>query len=165
MTPTGRHVRGFEEQSWKPTEEYHETKPIESTDFTRNSEERKSTTKRVKNYLKRCKNALAGNKSQPEQQAENQCSYWYVDNETKDAEEKTVEDNCEIFEKVGPNYNHNEEEVCVEEEEEEVEKEECKEDYEEDLKEETQGYVSDAEILFGGEVSLVYSIIKLLRDK
>lgn len=89
-------------------------------DFHRHSEERQSKTKRVKNYLKKCKNALSGNTAGSSAQKsddnahdqQNNCAYWYVENEeeerqvTEHLEEIAGASDNEIFEKVGPNYIH-----------------------------------------------------------
>lgn len=55
MTPTGRQVSTFDEESWREKDEAIE-------EITRQSEARKSTTKRMKNYLKKCKKNVLGNR-------------------------------------------------------------------------------------------------------
>ncbi|XP_049818599.1 uncharacterized protein LOC109601686 isoform X4 [Aethina tumida] len=78
VTPTGRHALAYDEESWKPNSE---DKPKE-TDLTRNSDIRQSKTKRVKNYLKKCKHAL-GSRSNSSEQSSNgeppERSSWYLD--------------------------------------------------------------------------------------
>lgn len=209
VTPTGRHARGFEESSWKPNEDQQDSFPkqkedTKSDEFNRNSEERKSKTKRVKNYLKRCKDALSGTKPQPETKTEQNCSYWYVENEThvpehridiNDAidndhqtidnsnkvdnadvlagtenESKSLNDCEELFEKVGPNYNHNTDvdtdtdgnDECFEigEGKEEGSLPQINEDLSDDTFDENKPgkHVSDLDIIFGNEVGNIYYI-------
>lgn len=55
VTPTGRHALTYDEESWREKDDNTE-------EITRQSETRKSKTKRMKNYLKKCKNVL-GNRS------------------------------------------------------------------------------------------------------
>lgn len=217
MTPTGRHVRGFEESSWKATDDLHDTSlkskdDTRSEEFNRNTDERKSKTKRVKNYLKRCKDALSGSsKQQNETKNEQNCSYWYVDNETRvtehrisindisendqhsdsidnsnkidnvenifvetENESKSLNDGEEVFEKIGPNYNHNTDvDTDTDINDECLEIGEGKEDgslpqINEDLSDDTQDQdkpISDVDILFGNEVSHDLNISRKFRKK
>ncbi|KAK5642683.1 hypothetical protein RI129_008850 [Pyrocoelia pectoralis] len=73
VTPTGRHAVTYNEESWKSIPEEQgksegpskasENNNIQSEDLSRSSEVRQSKTKRVKNYIKKCKNALGINSS------------------------------------------------------------------------------------------------------
>ncbi|GLV42576.1 Puratrophin-1-like [Carabus blaptoides fortunei] len=130
VTPTGRHIRSFEESSWKPIEDNIQTQDEKFEEFSRQSDERQSKTKRVKNYLKKCKNALSGsnginagggsntNKQSNERTnaSEQNCAYWYVDNgdnvvinganHEQNGDDDEIFSDCEMFEKIGPNYAH-----------------------------------------------------------
>lgn len=186
MTPTGRHPRGgFEESSWKATEENLELPPKQE-EFNRNAEERKSKTKRVKNYFKKCKNALSGkqNTQDTTNNCEQTCSYWYVDNDnvnTKSIEneeeiiDESIDINCKEqiikFEKVGPNYNShlvddngentndsNDEldETTSEQNESFLPEDLLKSLTESSKNEENKEKLSDVEVLFGNEVSHIF---------
>ncbi|KAK4877374.1 hypothetical protein RN001_009880, partial [Aquatica leii] len=68
VTPTGRHAISYNEDCWKSKPEEQQppdgsSKLLENTptEIGRSSEGRQSKAKRVKNYLKKCKNAI-GNK-------------------------------------------------------------------------------------------------------
>lgn len=141
VNPTGRQIRSFEDTSLKELEDKeqdnHESQlseDLKPEEFSRSSEERQSKTKRVKNYLKKCKNVLSGgnasnstgNSKYPESafsEAQTNCAYWYVENEEEEEQEvefemerlrtvdkgesdENVMSDGEMFEKIGPNYIH-----------------------------------------------------------
>ncbi|KAF5297182.1 hypothetical protein FQA39_LY12197 [Lamprigera yunnana] len=109
VTPTGRHAISFNDDCWKPK---NEEEAIEGTskasespsdEISRTSEVRQSKTKRVKNYLKKCKNAI-GNKIGSSETSDTK-------NAEKDLEvilnKSEVHELEEVFENVGDN-------VCLE---------------------------------------------------
>lgn len=78
MTPTGRHALTYDDQSWQPNaDDTNSTKD----DFTRSNEARQSKTQRVKNYIKKCKNALGSKSNSLEQShnGESSSASWYID--------------------------------------------------------------------------------------
>ncbi|CAH0547509.1 unnamed protein product [Brassicogethes aeneus] len=79
VTPAGRHALTYDEESWKPNEE---EKSKEKSEFSRSADARQSKTKRVKNYLKKCKNALGSRSNSSEQSSNGEPgpSSWYLDN-------------------------------------------------------------------------------------
>lgn len=81
VTPAGRHCLTYDEESWRPTsEEQQNIKCNSDTDYCRNIEIRQSKTKRVRNYIKKCKNALSRSSSDQTQFAESSSSSsWYLD--------------------------------------------------------------------------------------
>lgn len=85
VTPTGRHAVNYDEESWKPTpEEPQKTKKETVEEFNRSSDIRQSTTKRMKNYLKKCKHALGKSSSSSSGSSQNHdgaSSSWYVEKE------------------------------------------------------------------------------------
>lgn len=141
VTPTGRQIRSFEDTSLKALEEKekdnHEpqvSEDLKPEEFSRSGEERQSKTKRVKNYLKKCKNVLSGGNASnssgnakypdsPFNEAQTNCAYWYVENEEEEEQEiefelerlrvidqgendEDVTSDGKVFEKIGPNYIH-----------------------------------------------------------
>lgn len=98
VTPTGRHCLSYDEESWKPTEDEKTNSKESSPDVCRTLETRQSKTKRVKNYLKKCKNALGSRSSTAEiTQVEYSSSSWYVDDHLNEGE---VHEIVEQFEQV-----------------------------------------------------------------
>lgn len=108
MTPTGRHALTYDEESWRQQEESASSKET-GEEIGRNTETRKSKTKRVKNYLKKCKNVL-GNRSGAAAVSDpnttsgsgndaTATSSWYVEKslELNESEIKELED---VFEEV-----------------------------------------------------------------
>lgn len=80
MTPAGRHCLTYDEESWKPTPEEQDLKRASEPDHhCRTLEIRQSKTKRVRNYLKKCKNALARSSSGEQFASESTSSSWYVE--------------------------------------------------------------------------------------
>lgn len=101
VTPTGRHCITYDEESWKPTEEVPGDSKESSPEATDVVNSRPSKTKRVKNYLKKCKNALGNRSSTVEittttDGASSTCS-WYV-NEV-DVETIEYEERCKSIER------------------------------------------------------------------
>lgn len=114
---------------------------------------------------------LSGNKTNQENPSDQNCSYWYVDNDLKVTENETDASNdCnEIFEKVGPNYNshledngetesNDETDDGLSEQKESSLPEENRSLTEDEVKtvEEKEEKISDIELLFGNEVSVYY---------
>ncbi|KAJ8922119.1 hypothetical protein NQ315_004053 [Exocentrus adspersus] len=95
VTPTGGRAITYDEESWKPSPE---DKSKEKDDLSRQCEVRQSKTKRVKNYLKKCKNAL-GNRSASLQVSpcseSPKTSSWYIENNLNECEINELE---EVFE-------------------------------------------------------------------
>lgn len=81
VTPSGRHCLTYDEESWKPTaeEQQQDLKYISDTDHCRTLEIRQSKTKRVRNYLKKCKNALSRSSSSDQAQFVESSSSWYIE--------------------------------------------------------------------------------------
>ncbi|GJQ70975.1 hypothetical protein Trydic_g889 [Trypoxylus dichotomus] len=96
VTPTGRHCLSYDEESWKPTEDEKSNSKESSPDVCRTLETRQSKAKRVKNYLKKCKNAL-GNRSSTADitQVEYTSSSWYVENHLYEGEVTEIVDEFE----------------------------------------------------------------------
>lgn len=95
VTPTAARAITYDEESWKPSPE---DKLKEKEDFSRQSEARQSKTKRVKNYLKKCKNALGTRSASLEVSSCNDTSStssWYVENKINECEINELE---EIYE-------------------------------------------------------------------
>ncbi|XP_018574008.1 uncharacterized protein LOC108913036, partial [Anoplophora glabripennis] len=95
VTPTGGRAITYDEESWKPSPE---DKLKEKEDFNRLSEARQSKTKRVKNYFKKCKNALGTRSASLEVSSSSDASgtsSWYVENKLNECEVNELE---EIFE-------------------------------------------------------------------
>ncbi|XP_064215400.1 uncharacterized protein LOC135267235 [Tribolium castaneum] len=86
VTPTGRHALTYDEESWRSTSEESSSKPPE--ELSRSSDTRQSATKRVKNYLKKCKNAL---KSGSHEEVASTSS-WYLDELINVSEVNELED-------------------------------------------------------------------------
>lgn len=86
MTPTGRHVLTYDDESWKPSPE-----DLKSEELSRSSDTRQSTTKRVKKYLKKCKNALRSSSSESHEEASSTSS-WYLDELINESEVNELED-------------------------------------------------------------------------
>ncbi|XP_068911391.1 puratrophin-1-like isoform X4 [Tenebrio molitor] len=97
VTPTGRHVLTYDEESWKPTPE--EPKP---EDISRTNEARQSKAKRVKKYLKKCKNVLGRSTSSdvPAEEAPSTSS-WYLEELINVSEINELEDVYEDAVQVG----------------------------------------------------------------
>ncbi|KAH0811264.1 hypothetical protein GEV33_011526 [Tenebrio molitor] len=97
VTPTGRHVLTYDEESWKPTPE--EPKP---EDISRANEARQSKAKRVKKYLKKCKNVLGRSTSSdvPAEEAPSTSS-WYLEELINVSEINELEDVYEDAVQVG----------------------------------------------------------------
>ncbi|KAJ8922126.1 hypothetical protein NQ315_004060 [Exocentrus adspersus] len=95
VTPTGGRAITYDEESWKPSPE---DKSKEKDDLSRQCEVRQSKTKRVKNYLKKCKNAL-GNRSASLEVSpcseSPKTSSWYIENNLNECEINELE---EVFE-------------------------------------------------------------------
>lgn len=101
VTPAGRHCLTYDEESWKPTpEEQQDFKRTSDIDHCRTLEIRQSKTKRVRNYLKKCKNALARSSSS-EQFAESSSSSWYVEKQINESEVVELEDVFENVKEIG----------------------------------------------------------------
>lgn len=109
MTPTGRHALTYDEQSWKPSPD----ETANKDDFVRANESRQSKTQRVKNYIKKCKNALGSKSNSLEQShnGESSSTSWYVDkkledllNESEINELDDVFEDAEIREHFGTSY-------------------------------------------------------------
>lgn len=86
VTPTTDRAVTYDEESWKPSEE--ETIK-DKKDLSRSNDVRQSKTKRVKNYLKKCKNVLGSSKSASLDVSScddnvSGCSSWYIDNQIVD---------------------------------------------------------------------------------
>lgn len=83
VTPASRHCLTYDEESWKPTtdEEQQDLKCISDTDHCRTLEIRQSKTKRVRNYLKKCKNVLSRSSSSDQAQfaESSSSSSWYIE--------------------------------------------------------------------------------------
>lgn len=81
VTPASRHCLTYDEESWKPTpEEQQDLKCISDTEHCRTLEIRQSKTKRVRNYLKKCKNVLSRSSSSDQAQfADSSSSSWYIE--------------------------------------------------------------------------------------
>nr|CAH7732506.1 unnamed protein product [Callosobruchus chinensis] len=81
VTPTTTKAVTYDEESWKPSSE--ET-VSDKKDLSRTSEVRQSKTKRVKNYLKKCKTVLGSSKSNsldiPETSQTSRNTSWYLEN-------------------------------------------------------------------------------------
>ncbi|VEN61900.1 unnamed protein product [Callosobruchus maculatus] len=81
VTPTTTKAVTYDEESWKPSSE--ET-VSDKKDLSRTSEVRQSKTKRVKNYLKKCKTVLGSSKSNsidiPEGSQTTKNTSWYLEN-------------------------------------------------------------------------------------
>lgn len=111
MTPTGRHALTYDEESWKPKpDDRNPSKSKESSpdEIGRSSETRQSKTKRVKNYLKKCKNALGSRSNSNDQSSssDNQSTSWFVDKKLEEAlNESEIHDLEDVFEKVHINPN------------------------------------------------------------
>lgn len=96
VTPTGRHCLSYDEESWKPTEDEKSNSKESSPDVCRTLETRQSKTKRVKNYLKKCKNALGSRSSTADiTQVEYSSSSWYVENHLNEGEITEIVDEFE----------------------------------------------------------------------
>lgn len=96
VTPTGRHCISYDEESWKPTEDEKTNSKESSPDVCRTLETRQSKTKRVKNYLKKCKNVLGSRSSTAEiTQVEYSSSSWYVDDHLNEGEVSEIVDEFE----------------------------------------------------------------------
>nr|CAI5864936.1 unnamed protein product [Callosobruchus analis] len=95
VTPTTTKAVTYDEESWKPSSE--ET-VSDKKDLSRTSEARQSKTKRVKNYLKKCKSVLGSSKSNsldiPESSQTSRHTSWYLQN-VNECEVNELED---IFE-------------------------------------------------------------------
>lgn len=104
VTPTGRHCLTYDEESWKPTlEEQQDLKRTSETDHCRTLEIRQSKTKRVRNYLKKCKNALARSSSgeQSHFAESSSTSSWYVEKQLSGVlNESEVVELEDVFENV-----------------------------------------------------------------
>lgn len=104
VTPTGRHALTYDEESWRQQDESASSKET-GEEINRHSETRKSKTKRVKNYLKKCKNALGSRTaaSEPNSSSSSDAatSSWYIEKslEINESEIKVLDD---VFEEVQP---------------------------------------------------------------
>ncbi|XP_044258934.1 uncharacterized protein LOC123007598 isoform X3 [Tribolium madens] len=98
VTPAGRHALTYNEESWKPSSE--DSPKVE--ELSRSSDTRQSTSKRVKNYLKKCKNALKSGSSESHEEAASTSS-WYLDELISVSEVNELED---IYEDVQVNVDN-----------------------------------------------------------
>ncbi|XP_063910546.1 uncharacterized protein LOC135127835 isoform X3 [Zophobas morio] len=96
VTPTGRHVLTYDEESWKPTAE-----DSKSDDISRTSETRQSTTKRVKKYLKKCKNALKSGSADSHSEETSSTASWYLEELINESEIHELDDIYEDAQPVG----------------------------------------------------------------
>lgn len=80
VTPAGRHCLTYDEESWKPTPA--EEEDLKHISECRTLEIRQSKTKRVRNYLKKCKNVLSRSSSGGDQSQfaeSSSSSSWYIE--------------------------------------------------------------------------------------
>ncbi|XP_044733590.1 uncharacterized protein LOC123296194 [Chrysoperla carnea] len=128
VTPTGRHVRSFDESSWKITDEHAYMSTVAATQCVKSNpsttggsttkeeiikdeksgdelsrnEVRKSKTKRVKNYLKKCKDVALGTTSKSssinDETTKNNPSNtsWYVPNDETGIKDEPKDTNAFI---------------------------------------------------------------------
>lgn len=103
VTPTGRHALTYDEESWKATSEEPQKPKDTQDEISRSSEARQSKTKRVKNYLKKCKNVLHGRSATENTETavdSSSSSSWYIEKQIEvcESEEKELD---EVFEETG----------------------------------------------------------------
>lgn len=101
VTPAGRHCLTYDEESWKATPDEQDLKQISDTDQCRTLEIRQSKTKRVRNYLKKCKNALSRSSSGDQSQfaESSSSSSWYIEKQISGAlNESEVVELEDVFE-------------------------------------------------------------------
>lgn len=81
MTPAGRHALTYDEESWKPTPEEASKSKEGLNEGSCTLERHQSRTKRVRNYLKKCKNALSNRSTNSDcnQNSDGSTSSWYVE--------------------------------------------------------------------------------------
>lgn len=78
VTPTGHQALTFDDESWKPSLD--DTIAQTSTsEISRSNEIRQSKTKRVKKYLKKCKNVLSKSSIDQSTEEEARTSSWYLE--------------------------------------------------------------------------------------
>ncbi|XP_072400076.1 puratrophin-1-like isoform X3 [Diabrotica undecimpunctata] len=109
VTPTATRAVTYDEESWKPS-------PDESSkdekDSVRSSEIRQSKTKRVKNYLKKCKNVLGSSKS-ASLDVSSVCSEsagsssWYLEDTNIEIKEPQINELEDVFENAQISLNFN----------------------------------------------------------
>lgn len=89
VTPASRHALTYDEESWKPTPE----ELSKSKEDTCTLERHQSTTKKVRNYLKKCRNVLSSRSTSTDQtqNADGSTSSWYVDKQINVHECQVVE--------------------------------------------------------------------------
>ncbi|XP_022916262.2 puratrophin-1-like isoform X2 [Onthophagus taurus] len=95
VTPTGRHCLTYDEESWKPASDDSKSNSKEnSPDLPKTESSKQSKTKRVKNYLKKCKNALGNNRSSADitTSVEYSSSSWYVEDHLNEGEVNEIQE-------------------------------------------------------------------------
>lgn len=112
VTPTTDRAVTYDDESWKPSEE--ETIK-DKKDLSRSSDVRHSKAKKVKNYLKKCKNVLGSSRtaslevSSSETATTSATSSWYIDSQIEESlnhsEINEIED---VFEDAQVSLNYSE---------------------------------------------------------
>lgn len=101
VTPINERAATYDEESWKPSEE---EAVKNKKDLSRSNDVRQSKTKRVKNYLKKCKTALGPSKSASLEVSScddnvSSCSSWYMESQIIDNLNRCeINELTEIFE-------------------------------------------------------------------
>lgn len=103
VTPTSARAVTYDEESWKPSPEDASKESKDERDSLRSSEIRQSKTKRVKNYLKKCKSVLGSSKSASldvsSVSSDSVCgSSWYLEDNNSEIKEGKISELSDVFE-------------------------------------------------------------------